>query len=324
MNPVILSPETYGDPISRTPSGMILTSSRENAILCRARSLSAPVTPFSTSNMASCWADEVERLEGLERIQSGLAGPSPPASYLFDPSLASNWSSTEAATVPVQELRTIPGAVVEAHNPYAISGKTLFLVKQALRAFDDLPYDEQLKEIAIHLLENRKVNPFEGSVPLEKIQNILSCSRGPYTDLYHAVVGKGKGKLIQFFNQYPETFEHFGIEDGKWRLRLTRHKNFRFGDQCEKATRQAEVTHLLGALRFYLERQPGYWCKVDDFIEAYEHLPCNVRTPDGSLVLPLPPRGDLVRFVEKHTDCFRYEKCPKTFIIHLCPGAPAS
>ena len=101
-----------------------------------------------------------------------------------------------------------------------------------------------------------------GSVPLEKIQNILSCNRGPYTDLYHVVVGKGKGKLKAFLQQYPDTFQHFAIEDGKWRLRLTKHTNYEFADREERRVREREVKHFLDALQMYLEKQPSRCCKV--------------------------------------------------------------
>ena len=46
---------------------------------------------------------------------------------------------------------------------------------------------------------------------------------------------------------------------------------------------------------------------IDDFIYAYPHLPGNRVNPDGYLEFPLPPRGDIVRFVRKHRSLFLYD-----------------
>ena len=56
---------------------------------------------------------------------------------------------------------------------------------------------------------------------------------------------------------------------------------------------------------------------MDDFIAAYPALSINTVLPSGELEHKLPPRGDLVRFVGKHTDLFRYEKTDNLFLIRL-------
>ena len=63
----------------------------------------------------------------------------------------------------------------------------------------------------------------------------------------------------------------------------------------------------------------GHFCgcmiaQVDEFIAAYPALSCNDHNADGSLVHPLPKRGDFVRFVKRH-DTFTYEQ--QGYIIRL-------
>uniref|UniRef100_A0A7S4CZA9 Uncharacterized protein n=1 Tax=Eutreptiella gymnastica TaxID=73025 RepID=A0A7S4CZA9_9EUGL len=330
--------DPFGDvigPESRTPSGMIQYMG-QGASLTKSRSMSAPPTPFSTSRVMSNWADEMdyqdakmqeqEAVDAFERIQTGLATDYPelPQGCWMDQNLRSDWhvdepqTRTMEATVEPFGRSEKTEQVVYAINPYGFGAesKTAW-VKDAVFQMPELSPADELKESTIRLLEDDKINPFKGSVPLEKIQNILSCNRGPYTDLYHVVVGKGKGKLKAFLQQYPDTFQHFAIEDGKWRLRLTKHTNYEFADREERRVREREVKHFLDALQMYLEKQPSRCCKVDDFIAAYPHLSINKVLATGELEHKLPPRGDLVRFVEKHTSLFRYEKSHKMFIIRL-------
>jgi hypothetical protein len=175
--------------------------------------------------------------------------------------------------------------------------------------------ETKLKMEMIKLLNDPSRNPYGGSMPLEKIQNILSSDNGPYTQLYNEAVGKGKGKLSMFLSKHPE-ITVFGLEGGKkWRVRLTDNKDYEKGDQKEKAAIEAKEKHLLRTLEQYLNEQKDRSCEVDNFIKAYPTLP-EATGPDGKLKYELPNRGDLVRFVLKHTkhpnEKFSCDKIAKT------------
>ena len=93
-----------------------------------------------------------------------------------------------------------------------------------------------------------------------------------------------------------------------WRPRMSRHAQ----TMCSQPPR---AYHLV--MPRALAAPCSVFRQVDDFIAAYPHLSINKVLATGELEHKLPPRGDLVRFVEKHTSLFRYEKSHKMFIIRL-------
>jgi len=258
-------------------------------------------------------------LSPAERIQSGLSHiPKLPPTYVPTEIFSSFGGVPPPQTLPLPPDGVLPtGAhVVVSHDPYTVEGRMNWsLVESRTQTFMD-EYETQLKDITVGYLMDKEINRFHGSVPVEKIQNILRCQ---HRDLYDKVVGSKHRSWNKFVEKHQDTFELFSIEDGKWRMRLTSHTNFRLGDRKEKEARETEDLHFLKALTQYLHSLPDRACKVDDFIAAYPDLPCNRLLPDHTLEHPLPKRGDFVRFVKRHSKNFAYD--PSMYVIRLLPKA---
>jgi hypothetical protein len=178
------------------------------------------------------------------------------------------------------------------------------------RAMEDKKFKTQnelkLIEIVVGLLEDQTMNPYKGSVPVERIQNVV---RSQYNHLYNLIVGSRHNSWKRFLEYHPKVFHLFCVDDGKWRMRLVRHCDWREADLQEQEERQSKEFHLISCLATYLRMQPNFSCRVDDFRVAYPNLPQNQpREPGGNPPYPLPARGDLTRFVRRHPTHFIYDK----------------
>ena len=98
-----------------------------------------------------------------------------------------------------------------------------------------------------------------GSVPVEKIQNILRCQ---HRALYDQVVGSRHRSWNKFVEKHTERFDLFSIEDGKWRMRLVTHTDYKLGDEAEKQAREAEDAHFKMALQMHLRSLDPPNCTV--------------------------------------------------------------
>eukprot|EP00667_Euglena_gracilis_P011264 EG_transcript_11497 len=259
----------------------------------------------------------------VERLQTGLLpfAQLPPDYTPMD--MHSSFGVPIPATKPLWgERQPSPGAfVMVSHDPYSPEGQMrwgrLELTQERTQTFMD-EFEQDLKDITIAYLLDRDINRYQGSVPVEKIQNILRCQ---HRDLYDKVVGSKHRSWNKFVEKHQDAFELFSIEDGKWRMRLTSQTDYKQGDQQEKQARETEDAHFLKALTQYLLSLPERSCRVDDFIAAYPDLPCNRLLPNGSLEHPLPKRGDFVRFVKRHNKQFAYDQ--SQFMIRLLqPPSP--
>eukprot|EP00668_Euglena_longa_P036697 GGOE01047179.1.p1 GENE.GGOE01047179.1~~GGOE01047179.1.p1 ORF type:complete len:194 (-),score=53.28 GGOE01047179.1:151-732(-) len=172
--------------------------------------------------------------------------------------------------------------------------------------------EEALTALTIQFLEDAAINPYKGSVPVERIQNVV---RTKCPDLYSKVVGCSHGSWKKYVEKHDEVFHLFSVEEGKWRMRLVKHTDYKIGDELESAARLAWDEHFTKTLIAHLKSLPSRSCKVDDFMAVYPSLPGNLCKPDGSLEFPLPPRGDLVRFVRRHPQHYSYD--PSVFLISL-------
>jgi hypothetical protein len=157
-------------------------------------------------------------------------------------------------------------------------------------------------------LQTPEINPFRGSVPIERLQNVL---RTYYPDLYNTVVGTKHNSWRRFVERHNNVFHVFCIDGGKWRMRLLIHTDWQIGDREEQNNRAARESHLIECLLMYMETKPDGACKVDEFMDAYPHLPQN--DPTSLDYIPLPARGDLVRFTRRHPLYFVYD--PDTLSI---------
>eukprot|EP00667_Euglena_gracilis_P002686 EG_transcript_2691 len=177
-------------------------------------------------------------------------------------------------------------------------------------------FEAQLTETTILYLQDETINPFRGSVPVERIQNVV---RSKHADLYNTVVGTRHNSWRRYVERHPDVFHLFSVEDGKWRMRLVQHENWEEGDRQEQVERQSKEQHLITCLSLFLERRQGMSCKVDEFMESYPTLPPNLGVHDLESVHPLPARGDLVRFVRRHACYFMYD--PDTLSLSLKPDS---
>ena len=71
--------------------------------------------------------------------------------------------------------------------------------------------------------------------------------------------------------------------------------------------------HLRSMLTLFLRQWHGEAKSVDDFMDAYPHLPGNVLREDGIPVMPLPARGDLVRFIKLNRELFLFDSASFCF-----------
>jgi len=169
-------------------------------------------------------------------------------------------------------------------------------------------YEIELTDTTVLYLKDESINPYRGSVPVERIQNVV---RSKHADLYNTVVGTRHNSWRRYVERHPDVFHLFSVEDGKWRMRLVQHEDWEEGDRQEQAERQSKERHLIGCLSLYLERQQNMSCKVDEFMAAYPTLPQNQffrsQFGDEDCLHPLPARGDLVRFVRRHSSHFIYD-----------------
>jgi len=173
-------------------------------------------------------------------------------------------------------------------------------------------------EATVLFLKDESINPYRGSVPVERIQNVV---RSKHTDLYNIVVGSRHNSWRRYVERHPDVFHLFAVEDGKWRMRLIQHADWEEGDRKEQADRQSKEEHLVACLFLFLQRLGGRGCKVDEFMDAYPTLPPNlalIQAGKEDQIYPLPARGDLVRFVRRHPDNFFYD--PDSLSMGLRPG----
>ena len=170
--------------------------------------------------------------------------------------------------------------------------------------------EQRGREIIVGFLSDPNINPYKGSVPVERIQNIF---RGKHADLYEAVVGNKHSAWRRYIERNSDILRDFPIEDGKWRMRLLAHVEWQRGDQQEEAARNAWDTHLTQTLTVYLESQHGRTSTLDAFMSAYPGLPQYRFNQEGpKTYTSLPHRGDLVRFIRRSWK-FSYEQ--QSFLI---------
>jgi hypothetical protein len=136
-------------------------------------------------------------------------------------------------------------------------------------------------------------------------------------------VGVKHNSWRRFLERHPDQFEVFAVDDGKLRMRWLPHFNWKAGDDLEQADRALREAHFVLCIFSHLRRQDAADSTVDAFIEAYPTLDENAaRMRRNDPPIPLPPRGDLVRFVKRHPSFFDYDA--KTLRIMLKEPLPPS
>ena len=143
---------------------------------------------------------------------------------------------------------------------------------------------------------------FTGSIAQERLQNIL-CAGHPH--LYHAVISPSmKHSWMHFWDRHQDKFIQFET-NGSRRIRWVGHHEWEAGDEYAANQQRMRRNHLRYMISLFLHQNWGEVRTVDDFISAYPHLPGN-RGAGGHPKLPLPARGDVVRFVRQNSDLFLF------------------
>lgn len=174
--------------------------------------------------------------------------------------------------------------------------------------------EQRATQIIAGYLLDASINPYQGSVPVERIQNLFR-SRNP--ELYDQVVGSKHSAWKRYIERNSDIFSIFPIEEGKWRMRLLCHQDWKTGDQKEEAARDAWEQHFTAVLLMYLQNCTEQSSTLDDFMAAYPAMPqSKAQAGDRGELYTLPHRGDLVRFLRRST-VFTYDQA--SFLISLRP-----
>lgn len=164
--------------------------------------------------------------------------------------------------------------------------------------------------IVTELLQNRDVNPYLGTVAIEKIQNICKIR---FPDLYAAVVGKSHWK------DWVERHHHFFVieynQAKQMRLRLRKNDHWVWADALGDAERREYYIHLRACLMQFALLLDKRSYSINMFIGAY---PSRYRFDDADRYLcelfqeacltqgiishrfPLLKRGDLVKYIRRY------------------------
>ena len=155
---------------------------------------------------------------------------------------------------------------------------------------------DEIKDIVVALMENIIVNPFQGSIAIEKIISILKYK---HNDLYNSYIGSKSiyKKFIHFLESYPEYFTIILTTDNI-RLRLTKNENWEYGDYIEEKTKRDNDYNLEQNLIIYLSTYGS-----DDITNIMCHINTTIK------------RGDLVRFIKRRSNIFNFNN--NSFVVSL-------
>ena len=105
------------------------------------------------------------------------------------------------------------------------------------RSIQDLQKMEQeLIHITVGILTDPLLNPYQGSIPVERTQNIC---RSKYPLLYDLVVGSRHNSWRRFLERHSDVFGVLSVDDGKWRMRWLEHIDWQV---CSEKTFCASIT----------------------------------------------------------------------------------
>jgi hypothetical protein len=187
------------------------------------------------------------------------------------------------------------------------------LGNESVMSVDQDSKEQQLTELVIQHMQSPALNPHQGSVSVEKIQNIALSKHDP---LYSDVVGRKHNSWKEFVERHANIFELINAPDGKLRMRLLEHTDWEDGDLREQHDRETKEQHYVDCLTAFLQSRPSKQCTVDEFIEEYPSLPQNQIIQSFSMgdsdtpafpALSKKNRGDLVRLIQRHRE-FRYSR----------------
>jgi hypothetical protein len=150
-----------------------------------------------------------------------------------------------------------------------------------------------------------------GSVPVERLYNAIDRDDRPLFDAVIGIEHRHKHRaLCRIMAKHPDVFA-FTQDAEKPRVRLVVHFAWRCRDDHAAADRVQRETRTLTALWAYLWPRPSGTAPVDDFVAQHQRArgwPA------------MPHRGDIIRFVRRHSRVFRWD--PQRFTVTLLCRSP--
>lgn len=275
---------------------------------CFIQEPSSPVSQsshFSLSSIESVWADEMDKQDAKNGWFKGIL-----SKHKIDHETDLNASYDQETNFegPDPDIEPFSCFYMQQSEDF-----TYPLYYEHEVAFNNCVQNDEdvMVCILVDFLENDIINPFKGSIALEKLFNL---ARNRYPDIFKQF--GCRYRFRSFVELYPEIFTVFQIEK-RLRIRLTNNIHFAEGDKQEIFLKKQTNQHIMSCLIAYLESKPDKSCQVDDFMTDYANLPQNI-SPYGS-PFPLPGRGDFVRFIRKKPN-FIYQK--DGYRIILADGSP--
>eukprot|EP00667_Euglena_gracilis_P009903 EG_transcript_10075 len=177
-------------------------------------------------------------------------------------------------------------------------------VKDVVGELPSLSWEDARKKVvaAVELLLNdADCNPGKGSVPVARVWSALVQRRQDQEVMWKLL----RLNLKTFVDFLDSVQDLFSIEN-RTRLvphvRLVNSIGWQAANVQNKRKAGDEREHLKRSLEEYLLQCPRQCCTVKEFLEAYQHLPCNAAGGCNT-----PRAGDFVRLVKASKDKFSYD-----------------
>lgn len=148
---------------------------------------------------------------------------------------------------------------------------------------------DSIVNLIIELIRNKYVNPHQGSIPIEKITSILNDK---YNNLFTLEIKPKYKKFTRFIQEYPQHF--ILLENNK--IALVDNIHYEYADKIYESDKERFDQYLKNEIISYLIKYNI--CNPDDIMSNI-----NVQIK----------RGDLVRFIRRHSNIFTFDN--KTFMV---------
>ena len=134
-------------------------------------------------------------------------------------------------------------------------------------------YEHLMLDKCLQVLQDKRSNPFGGSLPLPSLENQARAKAGTYFGNYEAVYRKGSllNLLRSKATSTMRTFHYLDDPRKEWRVCLSSAHDFRDRDAEARGDKgYAWYRELIAALRYCMAHGP---CTVDEFLETQKKKP---------------------------------------------------
>jgi hypothetical protein len=171
-----------------------------------------------------------------------------------------------------------------------------------------------IADLIVRLLVDQRVNLYQCNVPLDRVQQILECTKA-HKERCAKVIGtktKGLQQLwIHFISRYEDIFcLTYRDQDDKPQVRLLAHMNWKNGDEQNELLRQYNEVHLvtciLSCLYISMYFHPKVLTTIGDFEGKYHTLPPNQWLVSiGQSIPPYYENGSVLRLIKQKKKLFK-------------------